>query len=148
MDINQASGEAKGLSEGRAEILLSNHISAASIVQVSKVKHAEIDELSRKNLVVNTDEPVKDLRVRVKLYLHDQIEELTPTVQFDGITLLKQNVGIKCQSEVPSILEARGDVNDLEGFFCILNFVGQSQRQMPKSAKIAVTVYAPNPNKP
>jgi hypothetical protein len=31
LDINQATGEARGLSEGRAEILLSNHISAASI---------------------------------------------------------------------------------------------------------------------
>jgi len=45
-------------------------------------------------LVINTDEQTRDLRVRVKLYLHDQIEELTPTVQFDGITLIKQNVGI------------------------------------------------------
>jgi hypothetical protein len=59
------------LAEGRAEIILSNHISAASIAQVSKVKHAEIDEQSRKALVVNTDEPNRDLRVRVKLYLHD-----------------------------------------------------------------------------
>jgi len=71
LDINQASGEARGLSEGRAEILLSNHISAASIAQVSKVRHAEIDEQSRKNLVINTDEYTRDLRVRVKLYLHD-----------------------------------------------------------------------------
>ena len=31
LDINQATGEARGLQEGRAEILLSNHISAASI---------------------------------------------------------------------------------------------------------------------
>ena len=44
LDINQATGEAKGLSEGRVEILLSNHISAASIAQVSKVQHAEVDE--------------------------------------------------------------------------------------------------------
>lgn len=71
LDINQASGEARGLSEGRAEILLSNHISAASIVVVSKVQHAEIDELSRKNLIINTDDYSGDLRVRVKFYLHD-----------------------------------------------------------------------------
>jgi hypothetical protein len=89
LDINPATGEARGLTEGRAEVLLSNHISAASIAQVSKIKHAEVDEQSRRNLVINTDENLRDLRVRVKLYLHDQIEELTPTVQFDGITLIK-----------------------------------------------------------
>lgn len=80
LDINQATGEARGLSEGRAEILLSNHISAASIAQVSRVKHAEVDDQSRKLLVINTDEYTGDLRVRFRLFLHDQVEELTPTV--------------------------------------------------------------------
>lgn len=56
IDINQKSGEARGLQEGRAEILLSNHITAASIIQVSKVRSASIDEVSRKNLIINTDD--------------------------------------------------------------------------------------------
>ena len=120
--MNQATGEARGLSEGRAEILLSNHISAASIAIVSKVKHAEIDELSRKNLIVNTDEYSGEVRVRVKLYLHDQMEELMPSVQFDGVTLIKQNVGISCQSDLPDVLVAKGEVNEMEGFFCILSY--------------------------
>ena len=32
LDINSATGEARGLSEGRVEVMLSNHINAASIV--------------------------------------------------------------------------------------------------------------------
>jgi hypothetical protein len=68
--------------------LLSNSINAASIVHVSKVKIGEVDQKSRKNLVLNTDEYEGELRVRIKLYLQDQIEELTPTVQFDGVTLI------------------------------------------------------------
>jgi len=60
-------------------VLLSNHINAASIVLVSKVKYGEVDESSRKNLVVNVDK-ARETRIRVKLYLEDQIEELTPTV--------------------------------------------------------------------
>jgi hypothetical protein len=43
IDINQRTGEAIALHEGRAEILLSNNINAASIVTVSKVKMAEVD---------------------------------------------------------------------------------------------------------
>lgn len=64
------------------------------------------------------------MRVRFKLYLHDQVEELTPTVQFDGITLIKQNVGIKCESDHPHLIETRAEVNDLEGFYCVLIFKG------------------------
>jgi len=68
-------GEARGLQEGKAEIMLSNHINAASIVHVSKVKYAEIDEKSRKNLVLVTDQEngyfgqsKTEARFRIKLY--------------------------------------------------------------------------------
>ena len=150
LDINQATGEARGLSEGRAEILLSNHISAASIAQVSRVKHAELDDQSRKMLVINTDEYQQEpLRVRFKLYLHEQVEELTPTVQFDGITLIKQNVGILCETNPPGLVEAKSEINDLEGFFCVLKYRGgSSTRAIPRSTKIHLTVYGPNPAKP
>jgi hypothetical protein len=43
IDINQKSGEARSMSEGKAEIMLSNYVNAASIVYVSKVKSAEVD---------------------------------------------------------------------------------------------------------
>lgn len=43
IDINQKSGEAITLQEGKADILLSNSINAASIVIVSKVKMGEVD---------------------------------------------------------------------------------------------------------
>jgi hypothetical protein len=43
-------------------------------------------------------------------------------VQFDGITLIKQNVGIMCEAEHPNIIAARGEISELEGYFCILNF--------------------------
>jgi hypothetical protein len=56
--------------------------------------------------------------------LHDQVEELTPTVQFDGITLIKQNVGVLCETDHPYLIEAKSEVNDLEGFFCSLRFIG------------------------
>jgi hypothetical protein len=49
-------------------------------VHVSKVKGAEVDQASRKNLVINTDDYQGEVRIRIKLFLQDQIDELTPTV--------------------------------------------------------------------
>jgi hypothetical protein len=46
------------------------------------------------------------------------------------------------------MIEARGEANDMEGFFCILNFKGYNQKQIPKSTQITVTAYAPSPNDP
>ena len=68
------------MNEGKVDILLSNNINAASIVHESKVRAAEVDQASRKNLVINTDEYQGEVRIRIKLYLQDQIDELTPTV--------------------------------------------------------------------
>ena len=39
-------------------------------------------------------------------------------------------------------------MNDLEGFFCVLSFRGQSARSIPKSTLIHVTAYAPSPTDP
>lgn len=66
---------------------------------------------------------------------------MLPTVQFDGITLIRQNIGIKCESDNKAFVEARGEVNDLEGFFCVMNYVGADIKGMPRFVKIAVTVY-------
>lgn len=48
---------------------------------------------------------------------------MMPTVQFDGITLIRQNIGFRCESENPAYLRAHGEVNELEGFFCVLSYV-------------------------
>lgn len=61
------------MSEGEVEVMLSNHINAASIVTVSKVKYGEIDEKYRKNLVMVTDSDYtsNEARFRIKLYFKD-----------------------------------------------------------------------------
>lgn len=56
--------------------MLSNHINAASIVHVGRVKEGQIQH--QRDLVLNTDQP-DDLRVKVKLYLNKG-EEVMPTV--------------------------------------------------------------------
>lgn len=43
LEINQKTGEAHALNDGKVDILLSNNINAASIVHVSKVRAAEVD---------------------------------------------------------------------------------------------------------
>lgn len=94
-------GRASGLREGKADVMLSNHMNAASIVHVSKVAFAQLDT-QKSQLIINADNqgslnqdpPV--YRVRIKLFLDKQSEEMMPTVQFNGITLIKQRIGIKC----------------------------------------------------
>jgi hypothetical protein len=96
LQINSNSGKSKGLSEGRADVLLSNHVNAASIVHVSKVQSASIEHIGP--LLITADEGGvgmtrgNQLRVRVKMYLSRHGDELLPTVQYDGITLIKQNL--------------------------------------------------------
>lgn len=46
-----------------------------------------------------------------------------PTVQFDGITLIRQKIGIQCLSDNTNFVMARGEVNDLEGFYCVMSYV-------------------------
>ena len=41
LSINSQTGQAIGKLEGKADVLLSNHINAASIVHVTKVKYAQ-----------------------------------------------------------------------------------------------------------
>ena len=64
-----------------------------------------------------------------------------PTVQFDGMTLIRQNVQILCESDNPSYVQARGEVNELEGFFCVMNYVKDANiRGMPRFVKITASV--------
>jgi hypothetical protein len=145
LDINPSSGKSRGLNEGRTEVLLSNHVNAASIVHVSKVQNAVVEHVGP--MLITTDDGAvgskgDDLRVRIKMFLNKNGEELMPTVQFDGITLIRQNLKIKCESSDDLWVSARGEINDLEGYFCVMTYVGGNARmeEMPRYVKI--NVYA------
>jgi hypothetical protein len=92
LQIGSSDGRAHGLKEGRVDVMLQNHINAASIVHVSKVQFAQFE--SKVPLVLNTDEQYSSLRVRMKLYLNKNGEEIMPTSQFDNVPLIRQNIGI------------------------------------------------------
>lgn len=62
---------------------------------MSRVKYAEIDQASG-SLTVNIDGKNDDNRIKIKLFLNTSTEEMTPTVQYDGISLIKQNVEFDC----------------------------------------------------
>ena len=65
-----------------------------------------------------------------------------PTVQFDGITLIRQRIGIRCESDNTDFVQARGEVNDLEGFFCVMQYVSSADiRGMPRYVKVTATAY-------
>jgi len=53
LSIDSMSGRALGSREGKADVLLSNHHNAASIVHVNKVAFAQLDQKSQ--LIINTD---------------------------------------------------------------------------------------------
>lgn len=148
IEINQRTGKANALHEGKAEILLSNNINAASLVQVSKVKYAEVDQASRKNLVLNTDEKGGDKRIKVKMFLQDSAEELTPSVQFDGITLIENNVGLLCETDLPNLINAQPEINELEGFFCVISLKSTQPKAYPRTAQVTVSAYGFNPKDP
>lgn len=46
------------------------------------------------------------------------------------------------------MLSARGDVNEIEGYFCIIGFKGKANTPVPKSTQVHVTVFSPNPRSP
>lgn len=66
-----------------------------------------------------------------------------PTVQYDGITLIRQNVGIKCETDHPEYVHAQGQVSDVEGYFCSLRYnkVGKTV-SMPRYVKVTATVFS------
>jgi len=49
-------------------------------------------------------------------------DEVMPTVQYNGITLIKQNVGVVCESERPEFVLATSEVSEVEGYFCVLKY--------------------------
>lgn len=68
-----------------------------------------------------------------------------PIVQYGGITLIRQNIGIQCESQNPQFISARGEVNELEGYFCVLQYTDSTNIQaMPKFVKITVSAFGKN----
>jgi len=105
--------------------------------------------------LLNTDESgyfssdSETLRVRVKLYLSKEgpSEEVMPTVQYEGITLIRQNVQIKCESDNKDYVEATSEVSELEGYFCNMKYVKRSsEKAMPRFVKIFVTAFSTAPD--
>ena len=104
LTIDSDTGRAYGRSEGRTEVILSNHVNAASIVHIGKIQFGQIEH--KHALALNTDENKSGavgasggfdvLRVRVKLYFTKDGEEVMPTLQYSGITLMQQNIGLRC----------------------------------------------------
>lgn len=132
-------------------MLLSNHVNAASIVHVSKVQNAIVEHVGP--MLIATDDGAvgssskgEELRVRIKMFLNKNGEELMPTVQFDGITLIRQNLKVKCESSDDLWVASRGEINDLEGYFCVMTYVGGNMRmeEMPRYVKINVHAQAEN----
>jgi len=55
---------------------------------------------------------------------------MMPTLADDGLTLVHHNAGIKCESNQPTFVSAKGEVSELEGFFCLISYIdGQSAKQ-------------------
>jgi hypothetical protein len=44
-------------------------------------------------------------------------------------------------------LKAKTEINDIEGFFCVLSYV-KAGDQIPISSQVQVSAYAPNPKNP
>ena len=82
--------------------MLGDSSSAASIAKVKRVTHAEL-ELPQSDLILNIDDSTDSLRSRVKLYMN-QPEEVMPVTQYNGVTLIRQNIGFKCVSDSPSFV--------------------------------------------
>ena len=50
-------------------------------------------------------------------------------------------MAIECQSDSP-FLEARGEVNYLEGFFCVLTHKKKDFRNVPPTVRVSVSTYS------
>jgi len=73
--IDSQDGTAVARREGSADIMLSNHIKAASSAQISRVQRGA---LGQTDLILNAADAPDVLRVSLKLYLQGQSDELSP----------------------------------------------------------------------
>lgn len=123
LKINRYDGSAKALREGKAEIMITGSDNAVSIAHVSPVKHVEIEQ--HDDLILNVDNRNGNLRLRMKLYLKDQVEELMPISRYDGNRLIRQNVVLDCKTDWPELVDATSETRDDEGYFCNIRFRGR-----------------------
>lgn len=108
-------------------------------MKVQRVVAAEIDSNTASNLHIDSaKEYGLEKRVRIKLFMPER-HELKPEEHFNGRPLISHNVGITCQSDSP-FLEAKGEVNYLEGFFCVLTHKKSDYRNIPPTARVTVSV--------
>ena len=141
LTINHSDGKATAVGEGKADIMISGSSNAVSIAHVSHVSFVEIDPNDKGDMILNVDDKTDRLRIRVKLFLKDQIAELMPVTQHDGQTLIRQNVNFDCVADHPEYIVATGEVNDLEGYYCNIRFKGKKSHQAtPNTANIKVKV--------
>ena len=108
------------------------------------MEHAD---LSAASLSINVDVGHQhQQRQRVKLYLAGQAEELLPFYEYEGVTLVNQNVRLSCESDRPDIVEARSDTAKREGYFCVIRFKGVKRGQdhslLPEKVSVTVRVGA------
>jgi len=70
LEINSQDGSAIARGEGKAEIMLSNNINAASIVYVGRVRYGEVEvPVGEKEVLVNVEERGEVVRTRVRMYI-------------------------------------------------------------------------------
>ena len=114
-------------------MILSNHVNAASIVHVGKIQFGQIEH--KHPLVVNTDEKSTTnngydvLRVRVKLFFTKDGEEVMPTLQYSGITLVQQNIGLNCATNSSDHISVEPQISDVEGYFCVISYKKNSNQR-------------------
>jgi len=66
-----------------------------------------------------------------------------PSAEFNGITLVRHNIGIRCISDNPAFISAHGEVLDLEGFFCVMKYVGKDTAKVtPTFVGIKVEAFS------
>ena len=84
-------------------------------------------------------------KIRLRFFQEGQNEEVLPIVQYGGMTLIRQNIGIQCESQNPQFVSARGEVNELEGYFCVLQYTDSADmKAMPKFVRITVSAFGKN----
>lgn len=153
IEVNHGTGEAVAREEGEAAIKYSNGMQAETAVRVAKVARVE---LAQANVMLSVEDPPEHggARVRLRMFLRDQQEEMLPIYQYEGVNLIRQNVKVDCSSSHPGVVEAYGEVSDLEGYFCNVRYVGSASaandnlyhKNTPKTVTVSVHVSSSTPN--
>ena len=112
LDINSKTGKALAHDTGRVDVRVQmKGLNATTVAEVSKVSEARIIDNSA--LVLNVDYPSEDLAINLELYLHNSDHPLRNFVKFESTgATIRQNVGLKCETENQSMFKAQDLVRD------------------------------------